>query len=88
VPDSPGFEPINIGTGKGISVLELVKAMSDACGHQIAYKIVSRRPGDVATVYADASMAKKLLNWEATKSIKDMCDDVWHWQSSNPNGFL
>ena len=77
----------NLGTGNGISVLEMVNAMSKACGRKISYKIGPRRPGDIATCYADASLAEKEMNWKATRTLDDMCHDLWSWQSKNPNGF-
>ena len=77
----------NIGTGKGYSVLEMVKAFEKASGKKVPYKIAQRRAGDVAKCYADPSFAKKSLNWEAKKSIFDMCKDSWNWQNNNPNGY-
>ncbi|MDY5910550.1 MAG: GDP-mannose 4,6-dehydratase, partial [Inconstantimicrobium porci] len=82
-----GLVTYNLGTGKGISVLELVKAFSKACGKEIPYVIDSRRAGDVATCYADASKAKEELGWVAEKDINDMCRDSWRWQSNNPDGY-
>ena len=77
----------NLGTGKGYSVLEMVKAFEKASGKKIPYKIAQRRAGDIAKCYADPSFAKKSLNWEAKKDINDMCKDSWNWQSKNPNGY-
>lgn len=82
-----GLVTYNLGTGKAISVLELVKAFSKACGKEIPYVIDSRRAGDVATCYADASKAKEELGWVAEKDINDMCRDSWRWQSNNPDGY-
>lgn len=82
-----GFKPINLGTGKGYSVLEVVQAFEKASGKKIPYKIVERRSGDIAASYADASVANKELNWRATKNIDDMCADTWRWQQANPNGY-
>ncbi len=82
-----GVETFNLGTGKGYSVLEMIAAFSKACGHQIPYVIADRRPGDLATVYADPSKAKKVLGWEAEKGLDEMCADAWNWQSKNPNGY-
>ncbi|XP_015607170.1 UDP-glucose 4-epimerase [Cephus cinctus] len=82
-----GFEVINLGTGKGCSVLEVIKAFEKASGKKIPYKIVGRRPGDIAASYADASLANKQLQWFATKNIDDMCADTWRWQQNNPNGY-
>ena len=77
----------NIGTGKGYSVLEMVKAYEKASGKKIPYKIVKRRAGDIAKCYADPSFANKTLNWKATKDINEMCQDSWNWQNKNPNGY-
>ena len=88
IADSVGFLPINIGTGRGTSVLELVSAFSDVSGQAIAYQFVPRRVGDIASCYASADKAKDLLGWEAKLSISDMCQDTWRWQSINPNGYI
>lgn len=85
--DLVGFHAINLGTGKGLSVLELVKAFEKANSITIPYEIVGRRPGDVACVYANAVKAKEVLGWEANKTVVDMCRDAWNWQSQNPWGF-
>ena len=77
----------NLGTGNGYSVLEIIHAFEKACGKEIPYVIDGRRAGDIAVCYADASKAKKLLNWEAKYTIEDMCRDSWNWQKKNPNGF-
>ncbi len=82
-----GFLPINLGTGTGTSVLELVTAFSEVSGQKIPYQFANRRAGDIASCYASANKAKTLLGWEATLSIIDMCQDTWRWQSSNPNGY-
>ena len=81
-----GVEAINLGTGRGTSVLEIVHAFEKACGHEIPYKIVGRRAGDIATCYADASKAKELLGWEATRGIEEMCRSSWNFIQKNPNG--
>lgn len=83
----PGCNVYNLGTGKGTSVLELIDSFSKACGKQIPYQIVARRPGDVASCYASAKKAKAELNWQAQKSIDDACEDTWRWQSDNPDGY-
>lgn len=83
----PGLVTYNLGTGNGYSVLEMVQAFSKASGRNIAYKIAPRRPGDIAMCYADASKAKKELDWEAKYNIDEMCEDSWRWQSLNPNGY-
>mmetsp|Transcript_4522 Transcript_4522/g.5232 ORF Transcript_4522/g.5232 Transcript_4522/m.5232 type:complete len:382 (-) Transcript_4522:97-1242(-) len=77
----------NLGTGNGSSVLDMVKAMSTACGKEIPYEFGARRPGDIATCYADASKAKNEMKWEAKLNLDDMCRDLWSWQQQNPNGF-
>ncbi|MBP7942663.1 MAG: UDP-glucose 4-epimerase GalE, partial [Psychrobacter sp.] len=84
---SIGFLPINLGTGKGTSVLELVTAFSEVSGQNIPYQFSARRAGDIASCYASADKAKDLLGWEATLSIAEMCQDTWRWQSKNPNGY-
>ena len=82
-----GTEIFNLGTGKGTSVLELVHAFEDATGVKIPYEIKERRAGDIATNYADASLAAKELGWTAKYDIKRACQDSWRWQKNNPNGF-
>lgn len=84
---NPGLVTYNLGTGKGYSVLDMVKAFSKACGHDIPYKIVERRPGDVPMCYADPTKAKNELGWEAKYDLDRMCADSWRWQSNNPNGY-
>lgn len=81
-----GFMPINLGTGNGISVLEMVEAYGKACGFPIKYRIAPRRAGDIATSYADASRAKELLGWEAHETLETMCEDSWRFMQRNPNG--
>ncbi len=78
---------INLGTGTGYSVLDMVKAFEKASGVEIPYKIAPRRAGDIATCYADPSYAKDVLGWEAKRGIEEMCKDSWRWQSNNPNGY-
>jgi len=78
---------INLGTGTGYSVLDMVKAFEKASGKKIPYTIAPRRAGDIATCYADPSYAKKILDWEANKGIEEMCQDSWRWQEANPNGY-
>ena len=78
---------INLGTGKGYSVLDMVKAFEKASGNKVPYEIVERRAGDIAKCYADPSYAKEVLGWSANKDIDDMCEDSWRWQSKNPNGY-
>ena len=81
-----GCEVYNLGTGKGYSVLDVVKAFEKASGIKINYRIAPRRAGDVACCYADATKAKDVLGWQAQYDIDDMCADSWRWQSQNPNG--
>lgn len=83
----PGIRPINLGTGVGYSVLDMVHAFEKACGKKLPYKIVERRVGDVATCYSDSSLAKQLLNWQAEYTLENMCNDTWRWQSKNPQGY-
>lgn len=82
-----GCDAVNLGTGNGVSVLQLVKAFEQASGVTIPYEITARRAGDPATVYADASKAKAVLGWEAQLTAEDMCASTWNWQSKNPNGY-
>ena len=83
----PGLVTYNLGTGNGYSVLDMVNAFSKASGRKVPYKIVDRRPGDVAMCYADPSKAEAELGWSAKFGIKEMCEDAWRWQSKNPNGY-
>lgn len=82
-----GLHIYNLGTGKGSSVLEMVGAFSEACGHDIAYKLCPRRPGDIAECWADISKAAQELSWQAKFDVKAMAQDTWRWQSNNPNGY-
>ena len=83
----PGLVTYNLGTGRGNSVREVIEAFEAATGLTIPYQIVGRRPGDVAQIYADPSLAQKELGWRAQKSLQDMCADAWRWQVNNPNGY-
>ncbi len=83
----PGLAIYNLGTGKGYSVLDVVKAFEKASGRKVPYAIVPRRPGDVAECWADPSKALKELGWKAERDLHAMCEDAWRWQSQNPNGF-
>jgi len=78
---------INLGTGNGYSVLEMVKSFENASGKSVKYKIAPRRAGDIATCFADPSYAKEILGWTAIRGIDEMCEDSWRWQSNNPNGY-
>ncbi|MBI3144241.1 MAG: UDP-glucose 4-epimerase GalE [Pseudogulbenkiania sp.] len=82
-----GLITVNLGTGQGYSVLDMVKAFEAACGQPIPYEIVARRPGDIAACYADPAMAFDLLGWKAERGLEDMCQSSWKWQSSNPQGY-
>ena len=82
-----GYFVFNLGTGKGYSVLDMVHAMTKACGHEIKYQFGDRRPGDIAVCYSDATLAKTELGWEAKRNLDQMCQDLWCWQQKNPNGF-
>jgi UDP-glucose 4-epimerase len=78
---------VNLGTGTGYSVLDVVKAFEQASGRPVPYELAPRRPGDVAACYADPAFAAELLGWRAERGIDAMCVDAWRWQSGNPNGF-
>lgn len=80
-------EAVNLGTGTGYSVLDIVKAFESATGMPIKYEITDRRPGDIATCYADPTKALELYGWKTEKSIEEMCKDSWNWQSKNPEGY-
>ena len=82
-----GLLTVNLGTGRGYSVLEMVTAFSQASGRPVPYEIVERRPGDVASCYADPAHANAVLGWEAQRGIEEMCEDHWRWQKQNPEGF-
>lgn len=81
------YKVYNIGTGRGTSVLELVKAFETASGREVPYQITPRRPGDIAACYADPGLAEAELGWQAELTIEDACRDAWNWQSNNPNGY-
>jgi len=83
----PGVVVYNLGTGKGYSVLEVIEAFRKASGKDIPYEVTERRPGDIATCYAEPGFAERELGWKAVKNIDDMCADSWRWQSKNPEGF-
>ena len=85
--ENPGVVTYNLGTGKGYSVLEMVDAFEKATGKPIPYKIVGRRPGDIAVCYADPTKASKELNWRATRGLEEMARDSWRWQYNNPDGY-
>lgn len=82
-----GLFTVNLGTGNGVSVLNMVAAFEQASGKSVPYEIVARRPGDIAECWADPTLAQELLGWKATRSLPQMCEDAWRWQSKNPKGF-
>ena len=84
---NPGLDVINLGTGVGYSVLDMVKAFSKACGTELPYEIKPRREGDIAMCYADPAKALNVLGWKAERGLDEMCEDSWRWQSQNPNGY-
>lgn len=79
---------VNLGTGNGYSVIDMIKAFEKASGKKVPYKIVDRREGDIAKCFANPSYAKEVLDWKATRGIDQMCEDSWRWQSNNPDGYL
>ncbi|WP_456404866.1 UDP-glucose 4-epimerase GalE [Thiolapillus sp.] len=83
----PGLVTYNLGTGQGYSVLEMVAAFEKASGRPVAYQLVARREGDIATCYADPGLAARELGWKADKGIEEMCRDTWRWQQQNPEGY-
>ncbi|KKL20387.1 hypothetical protein LCGC14_2455950, partial [marine sediment metagenome] len=85
--ENPGAVAYNLGTGQGYSVLEVVAAFEKASNKQVPYNLVDRRPGDVASCYADPAFAAQELNWSAKLGIEDMTRDSWRWQSQNPSGY-
>jgi len=87
IKENAGLKIYNLGTGKGYSVLEVIKAFENSCGKNISYKIVGRRPGDIAECFADPALAKTELNWKAERSLQEMCADAWRWQVKNPEGY-
>jgi UDP-glucose 4-epimerase len=85
--DHPGAHVHNLGTGRGYSVFEMIRAFSEASGKEIPYEVVERRPGDAAVSYADSSKAEQELGWKAEYDLARMCEDVWRWQSRHPEGY-
>ncbi|MGZ5267478.1 MAG: UDP-glucose 4-epimerase, partial [Caldimonas sp.] len=82
-----GSFTVNLGTGRGVSVLELVRAFERASGRAVPFEIAPRRPGDVAACYADPAAAERLLGWKARRDLDAMCADSWRWQQANPDGY-
>lgn len=85
--NNKGMHTFNLGTGCGCSVLDIVRAFGLVCGRSIPYEMASRRQGDVASCWADPQRARQILGWQAIRDLKTMCEDVWRWQSRNPNGY-
>ena len=85
--NKPEVLKVNIGTGVGYSVLDMVKAYEKASGKKVPFKIVPRRVGDIASCYANPQKAKELLGWESKRTLEDMCKSSFNWQSKNPNGY-
>jgi UDP-glucose 4-epimerase len=85
--DNAGVLTVNLGTGVGASVLDMISAFEQASGKNIPYELVDRRAGDIAECWADPAMAESLLGWRATRSLKQMCADTWRWQEANPEGY-
>lgn len=85
--ENPGVVTYNLGTGQGCSVLEMISAFEKASGRKVPYKVIDRRPGDIAVCYADPTRAKRELGWSAARGIEEMCADSWRWQSENPDGY-
>ena len=88
IEEKAGVKVYNLGTGNGYSVLDMVKAFGKACGKEIPYQIKARRPGDIASCYADPTKAKEELGWVAERGLDEMCEDSWRWQSNNPEGYV
>jgi UDP-glucose 4-epimerase len=84
---APGIFAVNLGTGTGHTVLEMIRAFESVSGQSIAHRIVDRRPGDVASCFADASLARELLGWRSSRNLHQMCVDTWRWQRQNPKGY-
>ena len=79
---------VNLGTGMGVSVLQMIRAFEAGSGRKIPYEIVARRPGDIAECWADPALARQLFGWSASRSLEAMARDGWRWQSTNPRGYL
>jgi len=79
---------VNLGTGRGYSVLDVVQAFEKASERPVPFRITQRRPGDIASCYADSALAAELMGWQAVRDLDTMCRDAWRWQSMNPNGYL
>ena len=86
--EGPGLRTWNLGTGRGFSVLEVVRAFEEASGRKVPFRVLPRRPGDIARCWADPTKAKRELGWKATRGLAEMCADAWRWQSENPDGYV
>jgi UDP-glucose 4-epimerase len=84
---SVGSHLVNLGTGQGYSVLEVIAAYAKACGKAIPHRIVDRRPGDIAQAYADVALSQRVLGWRTKRDLEEMCASSWHWQQRNPDGY-
>jgi len=84
---APGVAVYNLGTGRGYSVLEMIRAFAEVSGREVPYRIAPRRPGDIAMCYADPAKAERELGWKARRGLQEMCADAWRWQSNNPDGY-
>ncbi|RLQ22294.1 UDP-glucose 4-epimerase GalE [Seongchinamella sediminis] len=87
VQENPGVMTVNLGTGRGVSVLDMVRAFEQVSGRPVPYQVVARRAGDIAECWADPALAASLLGWRARRSLEDMCADTWRWQEQNPKGY-
>jgi UDP-glucose 4-epimerase len=87
ISEDPGLVTYNLGTGDGYSVLDMIKTFENVNEIKIPFKIAPRRQGDIASCYADATLAKNELNWQASRGLTEMVKDAWHWQSKNPSGY-
>jgi UDP-glucose 4-epimerase len=87
VQNNRSLHTINLGTGNGVSVMELISAFEKASGRPVPYQVVGRRPGDIAACWADPSHATDTMNWKASRDLTEMCQDSWHWQKTNPRGY-
>ena len=83
----PGVTTLNLGTGRGYSVLEMLRAFEAACGRVVPFEVVARRAGDIAACWADPALAQQILGWRAERDLVTMCADAWRWQSRNPQGY-
>lgn len=85
--NQPGVKAWNLGTGRGCTVFEMIKAFEKVVGHDLKFEVIGRREGDVLNLTADATRAKEELNWTTKKTLEDACEDLWKWTSMNPQGY-